>query len=66
MLRQETYIGLDAHKEKIYGTALSKKGEVLCSYEFPSSKEAIKEFLKSFQSWNTFIAISMWNLERLL
>ena len=62
-LGEEVYIGLDTHRETIFGTALNKKGEVICSYEFPNGKEAFKEFMKSFPSWNTQIALeacSIW------
>ncbi|MEW6687398.1 MAG: IS110 family transposase [Candidatus Edwardsbacteria bacterium] len=64
MLGEETFIGLDTHKEKIYGTAMNSKGEVICSYEFPSNKEALKEFLKGFPVWNTRIAIEACGIWR--
>jgi len=64
MLGQEAYIGLDTHKETIYGTALNSKGEVLCSYEFPNGKEALKEFLKDFPIWNTTVAIEACGIWR--
>jgi len=56
-LGQETYIGLDTHRETLYGTATDNKGEIICSYQFPNNKDALKEFLKNFKPWNTSIAI---------
>lgn len=54
---QETYIGLDLHKESIYGTALDKEGTLLVAYKFPNNKEALMEFLKPFHPGKTKIAI---------
>jgi transposase len=59
--KQEIYVGLDTHRETIHGTALNKEGELICSYEFPANKEAIGEFMKPFNIWNTYIAIEACN-----
>lgn len=63
-LGQEAYIGLDTHKEKIHGTAISPKGDIICSYEFPNGKEAMKEFLKDFKPWSVKIAIEACGIWR--
>lgn len=63
-LGQETYIGLDTHRETIHGTALDKNGEIICSTEFPNSKEALTEFMKEFPTWNTNIAVEACNFWR--
>jgi transposase len=60
-IKQEIYVGLDTHRETIHGTALNKEGELICSYEFPANKEAIEEFIKPFNIWNTHIAIEACN-----
>lgn len=63
-LGQETYIGLDTHRNTIHGTALTKNGDVICSYEFPNNPDALKEFMKGFCSWNTMVAIEACNFWR--
>lgn len=63
-LGQEVYIGLDTHRETVHGTALNKNGEIICSYEFPNGEDALKEFLKGFPVWNTFIALEACNIWR--
>ncbi len=60
-INQEVYVGLDAHRETIHGTALNKEGEVICSCNFPANKEAIEEFMKFFSIGNTHIAIEACN-----
>ncbi len=61
---QQTYIGLDTHKETIHGTALDKEGNEICSYNFPNGEKAMKEFLKSFKPWNTSIALEACGIWR--
>ena len=63
-LGQEVYIGLDTHRATIHGTALDKKGDQICSYEFPNSNDAIKEFMRGFYTWNTEIALEACNIWR--
>ena len=63
-LGQETYIGLDTHRETIHGTALNKNGNIIYSAEFANTKEALHEFMKEFPSWNTVIAIEACNFWR--
>lgn len=63
MKTSEVYVGLDLHKETIHGTALDKDGNTLCSYKFSNNAVALGEFFKSFQIWNTIVAIEacgMW------
>jgi len=42
------YLGLDLHKETIYGTVLDDKDNVVVEGEFPNSIEGIKAFLTGF------------------
>lgn len=63
-LGQEAYVGLDTHRHKIHGTAVGKDGEVICSYEFPNSPEALLEFFKEFHTWNTIVALEACNFWR--
>lgn len=64
LLGQETYVGLDTHRETIHGTALTKSGEIICSIGFPNSHEGIKKFMEGFPTWSTFIAIEACNFWR--
>lgn len=61
---QQTYIGLDTHRETIHGTVVDKDGNKVCSYSFPNGEEAMKEFLKNFKPWNTLIAIEACGIWR--
>ena len=61
---QEVYIGLDTHRETIHGTALDQNGNIICSDEFPNTKEAIQNFMRNFPTWNTHIAIEACNFWR--
>lgn len=63
-LGQETYIGLDTHRETIHGTALDKRGEIIRSENFQNAKEALCEFMKDFPTWNTIVAIEACNFWR--
>lgn len=63
-LGQETYIGLDTHRETIHGTALDKNGEIIRSENFQNTKEALHNFMKEFPTWNTIIAIEACNFWR--
>src|SRR3989344_5973240 len=63
-LGQETYIGLDTHRETIHGTAINRDGEVIRSENFQNKKEALHEFMKEFLTWNTVIAIEACNFWR--
>lgn len=63
-LGQETYVGLDTHRETIHGTALGKNGEVIRSENFQNTKEALHEFMKEFPTWNTVVAIEACNFWR--
>ncbi len=63
-LEQETYIGLDTHRETIHGTALDKMGEIIRSEKFKNAKEALCEFMKDFPTWNTIVAIEACNFWR--
>ena len=63
-LGQETYIGLDTHRETINGTALDSSGNIICNSDFPNTKEALIEFMKGFYTWNTSIAIEACNFWR--
>lgn len=63
-LGQETYIGLDTHRETIHGTALDKSGEIIRSENFQNVKEVLCEFMKDFPTWNTVIAIEACNFWR--
>ena len=60
-INKEVYVGLDAHRETIHGTALNKEGEVISSCNFPANHEAIEEFMKFFSIGNTHIAIEACN-----
>ena len=60
-IRQEVYVGFDTHRETIHGTAMNKEGDLICSYNFPATKEALEEFMKAFAVWNTHIAIEACN-----
>ena len=60
-INKEVYVGLDAHRETIHGTALNKEGEVISSCNFPANKEAIEEFMKFFSIGNTHVAIEACN-----
>jgi len=62
--KQQFYVGLDTHKEKIFATALTKDGEIFCSREFPNNKKAIETFFKGFSSVNTSIGIEACNFWR--
>lgn len=61
---QQTYIGLDTHRETIHGTAVDGDGKEICSHNFPNGEEAMKEFLKEFNPWNTQIAIEACGIWR--
>lgn len=63
-LGQETYVGLDTHRETIHGTALDKNGEVIYSDKFPNTREALGNFMRNFPTWNTVIAIEACNFWR--
>lgn len=63
-LGQEAYVGLDTHRETIHGTALDKNGEIICSAEFPNTKEEMQNFMRHFPTWNTSIAIEACNFWR--
>jgi len=63
-LGKEVYIGLDTHRHTIHGTALEKNGDQICSYQFPNSNEAIKEFMRGFHPWNAHIALEACNIWR--
>lgn len=63
MENNKVYVGLDLHRETVHGTALDKEGNIICSHRFPSTKEALREFFKTFEIWNTSIAMEacgMW------
>jgi transposase len=57
MEETSVYIGLDLHKETIFGTALDKEGNILFSHRFQNNKEALQEFLKPFHPSKTSIAV---------
>lgn len=63
-LGQNTYVGLDTHRETINGTALDTNGNIICNCDFPNTKEALTEFMKGFYTWNTNIAIEACNFWR--
>lgn len=61
---QEVYIGLDTHRETIHGTALKPDGEIICSIDFPNTREALIEFMKGFYPWYSHVAIEACNFWR--
>lgn len=63
-LLEEIYIGLDTHRETIYGTAIDKKGNIVCSEAFPNRKESLIDFMKAFGTWNTLVALEACNFWR--
>lgn len=63
-LGQETYIGLDTHRETIHGTALDKDGGVIRSEKFRNTREALQGFMTEFPTWNTTVVIEACNFWR--